>query len=186
MIDLSKAKLPQNYSEMSQVEKVHAIIPVARPPKTTFFQVNANPDFSFEAYILDYGNSTYLVFPEVAAQFPELVKAVRLVSAITREGNPFLWPLRLPKDDGRSDNWATSAIEIAELAKGVWVRVTANMSAGCYTAYKAPAITVEPVFISMTMEEMLQKAFRDFVITDMNHPIAREMLGDNTSDATAL
>ena len=186
MIDLTKAKLPQNYSEMSQVEKVHTIIPVARPPKTVFFRVNPDPAFSFEAYILEYERSIYLVYPEVAAQFPELVKAVRLVSVITREGNPYLWPLRLPKDDGRSDNWATSAIEIAELAKSSWARVSTNGPAGCYIAYKARGITVEPVFIAMTMEEMLQKAFRNFVITDLNHPIAREMLGDNTSETAAV
>ena len=30
MIDLSKARLPQNYTQMSQVEKVHTIIPVGR------------------------------------------------------------------------------------------------------------------------------------------------------------
>jgi hypothetical protein len=186
MIDLSKAKLPQNYSEMSQVEKVHAIIPVARPSKTVFFQVNPDPDFSFEAYIFDYERRIYLVFPEVAAQFPELVKPVRIVSAITREGNPYLWPLRLPKDDGRSDNWAASAIEIAEIAKGAWVRVTHDMSAGCFIAFKAKGILVKPAFLAMTIEEMLQKAFRDFVITDMNHPIAREMLGDNTNESTAL
>jgi hypothetical protein len=47
----------------------------------------------------------------------------------------------------------------------------------------------EPAFEEYTLgelEEMLQKAFRDFVITDMNHPIAREMLGDNTNESTAL
>jgi hypothetical protein len=186
MIDLTKARLPQNYSDLSQVEKVHAIIPVARPPKTVFFQVNPDPNFSFETYIFDYERSIYLVFPEVAAQFPELVKPVRIVSAITRDGNPYLWPMRLPKDDGRSDNWATSAIEIAEIAKGVWVRVISNMSAGCYYAITAPGITVKPAFLAVTMEEMLQKAFRDFVITDMGHPIAREMLGDNTNESTAL
>ena len=180
MIDLSKAKLPQNYTEMSQVEKVHTIIPVANPPKTVFFRVNSDPAFSFETFLFKYENSNYLVFPEVAAQFPELVKAVRLVSVITRDGNPYLWPLRLPKDDGRSDNWAKSAIEISEIAKSVWVRVNADMSASCYIAYTAPGITAKPAFINMTMEEMLQKAFRDFVITDMNHPIAREMLGDNS------
>ena len=184
MIDLSKARLPQNYSELSQVEKVHAIIPVARPPKTAFFRVNPDPAFSFDAYIIEYERSIYLVYPEVAAQFPELVKAVRLVSAITREGNPYLWPLRLPKDDGRGDTWATSALEIAELAKETWVRMNASTSAGCYIAYKAPGITVKPAFIAMTMEEMLQKAFRDFVIKDLDHPIARELMGDNSATTT--
>ena len=186
MIDLKKAKLSQNFSEMSQVEKVHTIIPVDRPPKTAFFRVNPDPDFSFEAYIIEYERSKYMVFPEVAAQFPELVKPVRLVSCITRDGNPYLWPLRLPTEDGRGDNWATSAIEIAELAKDYWVRINASMSAGCYLAFKASGITVEPAFIDMDMETMLQKAFRDFVITDIEHPIAREMLGDNTSEKTAL
>ena len=123
-----------------------------------------------------------MVFPEVAAQFPELVKPVRLVSVITRDGNPYLWPLRLPKEDGRADNWANSALEIAELAKDTWIRLNPSMSAGCYLAYKATGITAKPVFIDMSMEEMLQKAFRDFVITDIEHPIARELLGDNTSE----
>ena len=54
MIDLSKARLPQNYLEMSQGEKVHTIIPVGRPPKTAFFQVNPDPEFSYEAYIFEY------------------------------------------------------------------------------------------------------------------------------------
>jgi hypothetical protein len=55
MIDLSKAKLRQNYSEMSQVEKVHTIIPVARPPKTAFFRVN--PDLgSLGTSNLDFAN----------------------------------------------------------------------------------------------------------------------------------
>ena len=44
----------------------------------------------------------------------------------------------------------------------------------------------ETLVINMSMAEMLQKAFRDFVITDMNHPIAREMQGDNTSGTTTL
>jgi len=99
MIDLSKARLPQNYAEMSEVEKVHTIIPVGRPPKTAFFQVHPDPAFSFETYIFDYERNIYIVFPGVAAQFPELVKPVRLVAVITRDGNPFLWPLRLLKDD---------------------------------------------------------------------------------------
>ena len=115
MIDLSKAKLPQNYSEMSQVEKVHTIIPVARPPKTAFFQVN--PNSSYDTYILEYERNNYMVYPEVAAQFPELVKPVRLVPVITKDGNPYLWPLRLPKDDGCRDTWATSALEMLNLPR---------------------------------------------------------------------
>ena len=136
--------------------------------------------------MLPYERSQYMVFPEVASQFPELVKPVRIVSAVTREGNPYLWPLRLPAEDGRVDNWANSALEIAEIAKKTWVRINPNMAAGCYLAFKAPTIKTKPAFLNMKFEDMIQKAFRDFVITDLEHPIAREMLGDNTSGATAL
>lgn len=40
MIDLSKARLPQNYSELGAVEKIHTVIPVSKPPKTAFFRVH--------------------------------------------------------------------------------------------------------------------------------------------------
>ena len=185
-IDLSKAKLPQNYAEMGAVEKVHAVIPVEKPPKTAFFRVHPGPEFTYETYILSYERSNYMVFPGVAAQFPELIKPVRLVLAVTREGNPYLWPLRLPSEDKRGDNWAVSAIEIADIAKTKWVRLSANMSAGCYAAHVAKGIEIDPAWPDMTMEDLIQKAFRDFVITDLEHPIAREMLGDNTHGETAL
>lgn len=118
----------------------------------------------------------------MAAEFPELARAARLVLAVTREGNPYVWPLRLPNDDGRGDNWANSALEIADLAKKDWMRMHANMSAGCYTCHRAKGISVEPAWPAMTMGELIQKAFRDFCITDLEHPVARELLGDNTHD----
>lgn len=185
-IDLSKARLSQNYADMGAVEKVHAVIPVDKPPKTAFFRVNPDEEFTFQTFILNYERSNYMIFPDVAAQFPELVKPVRLVLAVTREGNPYLWPLRLPNDDGRGDNWAVSAIEIAELAKAGWMRLSANMTAGCYIAHRAKGIEIEPAWPDMAMEELIQKAFRDFVITDLEHPIARELLGDNTHGATTI
>ena len=185
MIDLSKAKLPQNYTELDQVEKVLTVIPVSKPAKTAFFRIHPDKEYTFEAYILDYERSTYLTNPTVAAMFPELVKPVRLVAAVTREGNPYLWPLRLPKEDGRSDNWATSALEIAELAKEFWVRMSASMSAGCYQVVKAPGILVEPNWPDLSMEDWIQKAFKDFYIEDGEHKIVRELLGENThGDAT--
>ncbi len=185
-IDLTKAKLSQNYAEMGAVEKVHAVIPVDKPPKTAFFRVHPDEVFTFETFLINYERSNFMIYPEVAAQFPELTKAVRLVLAVTRDGNPYLWPLRLPTEDGRRDNWATSAIEISELAKSDWMRMSANMSAGSYSAHRAKGIEHQPAWPNMDMEELIQKAFRDFFIPNLEHPVARELLGDNTSETTAL
>ena len=89
-IDLTKAKLAQNYAEMGAVEKVHAVIPVDKPPKTAFFRAHPDEAYTFETYLIEYERSNYMIYPEAAAQFPELVKPVRLVLAVTRDGNPYL------------------------------------------------------------------------------------------------
>jgi len=47
-------------------------------------------------------------------------------------------------------------------------------------------IILEPAWPNLTMDELIQKAFRDYVIPDIEHPIARELLGDNTSETTSL
>lgn len=179
-IDLDKARLPQDYSEKGAVEKIHTVIPVSKPPKTAFFRVHPGEDFVYEAYLISYERNEYLVFPAVAEAFPELARAVRIVAVVTREGVPYVWPLRLPGGDGRTDNWANSALEIADLAKKHWMRMHADMNAGCYSCHKAKGITAEPAWPDLTMGDFIQKAFRDFCITDLEHPIARELLGDNT------
>ena len=60
------------------------------------------------------------------------LKSVLVVTAVTRQGAVFLWPLALPGADGRMNDWWKTARQAAELAKSKWVRVAADMALGAY------------------------------------------------------
>ena len=66
----------------------------------------------------------YLVDPEVQhLVLPEL-RPVRLFTAITKHGEVFLWPVKLPSDDNdRFRRMADSALQAAEQAKTLWVKL---------------------------------------------------------------
>jgi hypothetical protein len=51
-------------------------------------------------------------------------------TSLNRQGQTFLWDLRLPGPDGREDNWMVSARDAAEKAKTQWVQMYAG--AGAY------------------------------------------------------
>ena len=88
-------------------------------------------------------NETYVVDPRLAANLPQDVSNVLLVTAINRQGSVFLWPLRTPNSTGH-DAWALSALAASKEAEASWVRVTANMAAGAYDVVVATGMLPEP------------------------------------------
>jgi hypothetical protein len=89
----------------------------------------------------------------------------------------FLWPVRLPGEDGRRDAWNESALRAVELAMTSWVRVVANMSLGGYEVFQATGNIPEPVWPERSLEELVHTAFRHMYISDMDHPVIRQLRG---------
>ena len=112
----------------------------------------------------------------VAGVFDE-VSYVQLRLAVNRHGIPFLWALRLPKD-GRRNLWNDSAMNAAEHAIRRWVRVRSDMQGGQYTILAAKVDFGEPKRLECTFQEILQRAFRDRIIADNNHPVLRQFRGE--------
>ena len=101
-----------------------------------------------------------------------------LFTAIDRQGNVFLWYVKMPKEDGRSNDWHTSALVAAEEATKAWVRVQANMSLGAYDVFQAEAKLPDPEWPEgMTFAAMLKVAFRDRFIETMDHPVVAKLQG---------
>ena len=119
----------------------------------------------------------YVVSATVVPHLAGDVQVFTLVPAIDRHGNVFLWPLRQPNADRRSDTWAESALKAAESAKTSWIRVQANMRAGSYDVGRALGNLPEPEWPRMSFEAMLELAFRGRVIDSTDHPLARRLLG---------
>jgi hypothetical protein len=82
----------------------------------------------------------------------------------------------LPDQDGKDLDWYRSAREAAAEAMTHWVRVTANMKAGAYDIFVAESVTAEPNFPELTLQELIKIAFKDRLITSLDHRIVQRLL----------
>ena len=109
---------------------------------------------------------------------PGELKPHMLFTAINRQGVVFLWPVRLPGDDGRRNAWNNSALEAADLATKGWVRVASNMSLGAYDVLQATAELPEPEWPEQDFRSLLKIAFKDHYIQSLDHPVIRRLRGE--------
>ena len=106
--DPSSLRVDARMSDASLgVERPLLEVPVQKPSKQAFFRVHPSPDMRMDAAVIELENEreTYLVTPRIAGLIPGETKVVRLLTCLPRIGGPFLWPLRLPGEDGREMRW---------------------------------------------------------------------------------
>ena len=101
-----------------------------------------------------------------------------MFTTINRQGVLTLWPVRMPGEDGRLDEWSASVLQAWEMARERWVRVVANMSLGAYEVYEATGNLPEPPWPELSFEEILKIALKDRYITDPDHPVVRRSRGE--------
>ena len=78
-----------------------------------------------------------------------------LFTAITRTGVLFMWPVRVPAADGRTNDWHASAATAAQHAMTRWIRVKANMSLRAYEIFEAESAIPDPVWPELSFERNL-------------------------------
>jgi hypothetical protein len=101
-----------------------------------------------------------------------------LFTTINRQGIVFLWPIRLPGEDGRLDNWNRSALEAASVAMTSWIRVMSNMGLRAYDVYEAPSFSDAPVWPALDFPALLKIAFKERFIRSWDHPVLRRLRGE--------
>jgi hypothetical protein len=89
----------------------------------------------------------------------------------------FLWPVRLPGEDGRQLEWHRSGFEAVEMAMKTWVKIQANMGLGAYEVYEASGNLPEPEWPDKPFEELLKTAFKERFIKDMDHAVLKRLRG---------
>ena len=89
----------------------------------------------------------------------EIVPKV-LIPIITRQQTVALWPIRLPGDDGRSDDWSRSALEAIPYAQDQWIRLKANQSLGAYEIDVAEGDLGDPEWPATDLDGLLALAFK--------------------------
>ena len=159
------------------VKRVLLTVPVRKPGKAEFVRVHPELHIDLLAIELKEERETYFALPALGAELSEFVVPVRLRLAVTRQKTAFLWPLRLPMSQGRSNPWHDSALEAAALAETRWARVAADMSLGAYQPAVALADLGEPQWPAEPWAEIVKLALRGKVIDTLDHAVVRQLIG---------
>src|SRR4051794_14379691 len=133
--DPASLRINQDFLSAAGTEKLVVDTPVRRPNGQDFVRVHSDESYRLiPAAIIEVkeDREVYLVDPTLADVLNEEINLVGLFTTISRQGAVFLWPVKLPKADGRANAWHSSAMAAAEQAMHAWVRVKANMAAGAY------------------------------------------------------
>jgi|SRR5262249_5400558 len=179
--NLESLRLNPSFTETAGVKKLLTTVPVKRPSPQDFFRVHPAPEFreNFAMVDLKDDREEYLVQPAILPELTSEVVYKTVFTAVNRQGVVFLWPVRLPAPDDRKTEWPRSAREAAELAMTRWVRMKANMSLGAYEITEAQSVMADPVWPELSYTELLRIAFRERIITTLDHPVIKRLRGQS-------
>jgi len=160
-------------------------VPVRKgPDKTAFVRVHPSDAYALPTLLLELEgdrDGSYLVAPALrpALAAEPACAPWQLYTALDRQGNPFLWKVRLPGADGKSNAWWDSAHEAVRLARHSWVRVAADLALGAYAVWQATGELGEPEWPHHSFRELLAIAFKGKLIDSPDHPVLRRLRGES-------
>ncbi len=182
--DLDRLRVSQDFTATAGVKKVLTVVKCGKPNRHEFVRTRPGDEWRIETPIFEdkaNGNESYMVSPELLGQLPELASdcfVACLLTAITRQGDIFLWQVKLPGSDGRSNAWHESALQASLLAERNWVRMSANMPAGMYDTFQAASELADPEWPEYTFQELLRLCFKSRYIDSPDHPILKSLRGE--------
>jgi hypothetical protein len=174
--DLAALRLDPGGTVAGAVE-VLTHVPVRKPNQQEFFRVHLHHALDTTVFTDKEDRESYLVMPAMRGPLVGEARPVILVPVITRQYALFIWPVPLPREDGRRNAWTETAQEAMHLGRQHWVRLVSDMSLGAYRIYRAEGQLSDPVWPDKSFEELLEIAFKDRVIDSPDHPVSRRLRG---------
>ncbi len=180
--DPESLRLGTDYSEGLGVRKVISTIPNRKPNKSEWFRVRPGDEWRVETAVLELEKgverSTYLVAQSLRVDLCGEITPAMLLTCVNRAGDLFLWRVKLPGPDGRSNTWTDSALQIAKAAETTWCRMVSDMNNGIYTHFEPRHDLPDPKWPAISFREIIRIAFRDRMIDSLDHPVLRDLRGD--------
>jgi len=90
-----------------------------------------------------------------------------------KSGDVFQWPI----NHQSNNRYSTSAMAICSHAMKEWTRMVSNQTLGCYEIIKPATYFPEPIWPDKTYDEILELAFKDRMITSLDHPEIKKLQG---------
>lgn len=179
LIDLDGLRLSQDFASAIGVKKARLTVPIRKPTRHQFVRVHPSEDYRLQTAVLNLKEEqeVYLVDRPLWQELAGEIAPTALYTTISRQGVLFLWPIRLPGEDGKLDAWSRSALEAAEMATTRWVRVASNRDLGAYEAFGATGDLPDAEWPEESFQELLQIASRDRHIRSLDHPVIQRLWG---------
>jgi hypothetical protein len=176
---LEALRLKQNFDEIVGAQAVLATVAVRKPGPQEWFRVHPDSSWRLQTtlLILKEDRESYLVSPDLRAQLWDEILPIVLYTAMSRQGEPFLWPVRLPKTDGKTDRFMETDLTAAKVAETQWTRRYWVPDAKSHKIITAQNLTDEPVWPGVGFAELLKIAFKDRFIKDLSHPVLKKLRG---------
>jgi hypothetical protein len=176
--DLDSLRLSQAFTETAGVKKLLRTVPIRKPNRQDFVHVHPSADYRADFAMIEHEREEYIVAGrDLISELTGEIMAKTLFTAITQQGGVFLWPVPLPNPDGRRNESHRSMREAADLGTTQWVRVKFNWALGAYEIMVPESAMAEPVWPQVTYQELIKLAFRDRLITDVDHPVVKRLYG---------
>ena len=185
-IDLERVRARADQSIDLGVTTEYTMIPVRNPRPDEFFMCMPDEDYSMDAHILSLKteNEWYMIEPDILPeiQLESQLRVRTVYVCVTMNSTPFVTCIPQPDEMGKINSWHQSGHITMEEAKQCWVRRQADKANGGYTITKAMnAKLPDPKWPTMTLSEIIGRAFDKFYIDDINHPVLQRLRGEMMS-----
>jgi hypothetical protein len=180
--DPATYRVSQTLAAAAGVTKHLTELAVTTPNKAWWVRRHPDAKYALPAWVIDLKDEqeTYLVLPPL---WPSLMgeatfKPKTFYLAVTMQGKAFLWGVRRPVDETKEpDRWMRAPLEAVRLAKDKWTRITWNENTRQHDVVTCES-TAEPQWPDLSPRQVLELAFKDFVIKSLDHPVLRRLRGD--------
>ncbi len=185
-IDLERVRAKADQSIDLGVTTEYTMIPIRNPKPDEFFRCMPDEDYSMDAHILSLKteNEWYMIDPDILPeiQLESQLRVRTVYVCVTMNSTPFVTCIPQHDEMGKINSWHQSGHITMEEAKQCWVRRQADKANGGYTITKAMnAKLPDPKWPTMTLNEIIGRAFDKFYIDDINHPVLQRLRGEMMS-----
>ena len=184
-IDLERVRARADQSIDLGVTTEYTMIPVRNPRPDEFFMCMADEDYSIDAHILSLKteNEWYMIdpdiLPEIQLESQLRVRTLYVCVTMTVNFAPFVTCIPQHDEMGKINPWHESGHITMEEAKQYWVRRQADKANSSYIITKAMNVELpDPKWPTMSLNEIIDRAFNNFFIDDIDHPVLKRLRGE--------
>jgi hypothetical protein len=172
-------RLSNNYSANLGGEKLPLRPSFGKFNKHRFSRIHPGEEYKFRCLLVEDKDNgeTYIATPAMQSYLGTNAVAKILRLSVDSTGVPKIIAQPILDGQGTPNSWHASMVKGIDLAETTWVRMEAARNASQYTIIRSRDDLGDPEWPTQPMEELVQEVFQNKIISDPDHPFARQLEG---------